>query len=412
MGHRCCYYERVELESNQLVYIVNAVYGDFNMDVVKFYEDGRIFVYDFLTSRGLGGYYVTFPGERYYYSYSSYYIIVPNEPIWVRTDKMPSLWMANFAEIDYDLIIDVKPELKYFINKIRKHKINGSLFMRLLIHYKKNPNIESLVDLGYFKLALNKSLQRLSKKKVKEIIHFLKDNPKVNEFTQLKEILQCLKYDCTYEEYDILSRVNFDRKIFKVIDNSGVNYSFYFDYIQIAKIVGHDVEDEYWKYPSNLIEFHNRVMEEKRIYDDSKNEINNYKLKEVLKNIVKYNCNIDGYDVFVSSKYSEYDYVATELNQCLVRCNYIQRVIDQKEIIVFIWKDGYPVATAEVFYDKKIGQFYGNQSKQETLYPSKEVKDVLNKYLENLVLRKRKVNFEKVLMKLNNQCSCRMVGVN
>ena len=69
------------------------------------------------------------------------------------------------------------------------------------------------------------------------------------------------------------------------------------------------------------------------------------------------------------------------------------------------------MATAEVFYDKRIGQFYGNQSKQETLYPSKEVKNVLNKYLENLVLRKRKVDFNNISLIQNNECLHRLVGV-
>ena len=416
MGHKCFFYERIELLDNQLVYIIKAVKNDFEIDVIKYYEDGKIFVRENLTCHGLGGYYVTYPGESYRIGYSSYLSFMSLDPRWYEQDKIPSLWLCNFADIDFDGISNSRPELKYFIAKIKKHfikrSINGCAFMRLLIQYKKYPNIETLVDLGYFKLALNNSLQRLSKKKLKEVIRFIKDDSSINQFTQLKTIFQCIKYDCSLKDYSILEKVNFDKKILKVINSAGVKYSFYYDYIKLAKKVGHDIEDEYWKYPSNLIEFHNRVLEENRIYEDSKNEINNYKLQEVLKNITKYNCNINGYDVFVSTKYSDYVYVSDELKQCLVRCDYIQRVINQKEIIVFIWKDGIPVATAEVFYDKSIGQFYGDQTCYDYCHPSEELEIVLDEYLKRVKLRKRKVNFDKLTIQNKNQCLHRMVGVN
>ena len=326
-------------------------------------------------------------------------------PEWLLRNKFPNLWVCSFADINYDLIINIRPELKYFINKIRKHNINGHLFMELLIQYKKNPNIEMLIDLGYFNLALNKSLQRLSKNKLKEVIKFIKDNTEINEYTQLKTIFQCLKHSCSLEEFSKLERLNFDRKLLNIVTNANVTSRYYFDYINMVKKVGHDIEDPYWKYPSNLIEFHNRVMEENVILENSKNELKNLKLNEVLKNILKYNCKINGYDVFVSSNYDDYVKVCDSLYQCLIRCDYIQKVIDQKEILVFIWKDDIPVATAEVFYDKRIGQFYGDERNRSNCKPSDEVREVLNQYLDKLVLRKRKVNFNdiKFVQKKQNQ---------
>ena len=138
MAHRCSYYERIELIDEELVYIVKAVNGDFEMDIAKFYEDGKIEVRENLSFTGMGGYYVIYPGEvdkPKTYKYWSYYkeaFIMPKNPKWLNYENFPNLWLCNYAFIDYDLILDNRPELKYFINKIRKHKIGGRLFMNYL----------------------------------------------------------------------------------------------------------------------------------------------------------------------------------------------------------------------------------------------------------------------------------------
>lgn len=65
-------------------------------------------------------------------------------------------------------------------------------------------------------------------------------------------------------------------------------------------------------------------------------------------------------------------------------------MINKKLILVFIKKDNQPVATAELFYNKKVGQFYGNETNRENCKPNDEVKKVFYEWLENVKIPKPK----------------------
>ena len=70
MGHRCEYYDRLEIEDNQLVRVVTAYYKEKSLDIYKEYEDGE-FKGRNLTFSNLAGYLVNFPGEEVRIPYSS-----------------------------------------------------------------------------------------------------------------------------------------------------------------------------------------------------------------------------------------------------------------------------------------------------------------------------------------------------
>ena len=84
-------------------------------------------------------------------------------------------------------------------------------------------------------------------------------------------------------------------------------------------------------------------------------------LKEVLVGMEKEPMKIGGYDVFITSDIEKIKKQCDTLYQCLIRNDYIGKVIQQEEILVFFWKDGEPKYTAEVFYNGKVGQFYGDE---------------------------------------------------
>lgn len=63
-----------------------------------------------------------------------------------------------------------------------------------------------------------------------------------------------------------------------------------------------------------------------------------------------------------------------------------------KKILVFFWKDNQPVATAEVFYDGRIGQFYGDERDRTKCEATPELKNILNIWLSKAKLKKRKVS--------------------
>ena len=93
---------------------------------------------------------------------------------------------------------------------------------------------------------------------------------------------------------------------------------------------------------------------------------------------------IDGYCVFLSSSYDEWKRQADVLHQCILVAGYYNRMIKTECFLVFITKNGEPVATAQIFEHKKIGQFYGNEIDHSNCTPPEEVKKVLNKWLDSV----------------------------
>ena len=76
---------------------------------------------------------------------------------------------------------------------------------------------------------------------------------------------------------------------------------------------------------------------------------------------------------------------AKALHQCIVRCSYYKKMANQEEILVFIQKDGIPVATAELFAKNRIGQFYADEHSgtPEGSKPSEEVQHVFTTWLRD-----------------------------
>ena len=83
--------------------------------------------------------------------------------------------------------------------------------------------------------------------------------------------------------------------------------------------------------------------------------------KEVCKGMVKYNKEVNGYKIFIPVEAIEWQKTCDVLYQCLIRNGYMKKVINQETIIVFVWKDNEPIATAEIDYKKNLHQFYGDE---------------------------------------------------
>lgn len=90
---------------------------------------------------------------------------------------------------------------------------------------------------------------------------------------------------------------------------------------------------------------------------------------------------IDGYSVYVPDSVNEIAEQASKLHQCLVQCDYIQQVIDGHCLLVFIRKNGEPVATAEILSGDRIGQFYADELDRNNCLPTEEVRKVFNRWL-------------------------------
>ena len=180
-----------------------------------------------------------------------------------------------------------------------------------------------------------------------------------------------------YDVYRYLLKVH-------MADHDGV--MLYRDYWKLLGQTGHDSADAYWKYPKSLQAAHDKVLEEIRESNDSiqikrlESKQENY--SRAVKKLLKYNSEIDGYSVFVPDTVGQIVAQAKALHQCLVHCDYVSQVIDKKCVLVFIQKDGVPVATCQLLEGDKIGQFYADELDRDDCLPSEDVRAVMNKWIE------------------------------
>ena len=182
------------------------------------------------------------------------------------------------------------------------------------------------------------------------------------------------------------------RELSQYLTKKQIDFRFYKDYYDLCVKVGHNMEDPYWQYPNDFHKANQKVMAE---YDNVKKLDSKLKydyLKEVLKDMEHEPVKLGGYDVFITSDMEKIKKQCDTLYQCLIRNDYIGKVIQQDEILVFFWKDGEPKYTAEVFYDGTVGQFYGDERDRETCQAPEELNEYLNEFLKTIELKKRKVD--------------------
>ena len=181
---------------------------------------------------------------------------------------------------------------------------------------------------------------------------------------------------CRYDVFRYLEKTGLD-------DYNGVQL--YHDYWNLLKQTKHSKTEKYWRYPKNLSEKHQQLLKEVELINElKKNETIEQKQDKYLKavkKLLKFKMEINGYSIYVPETVADIKYQARVLNQCLIAGDYIGKVISHKCVLVFIRKNGCPVATAELLKGNKIGQFYGNQNAKNYI-PPKKVKDVMNKWIE------------------------------
>lgn len=416
MAHKCDFIERFEIYNGHLARVVKAYWakGKKELDVYVEVENGVVdnsnCWYRNIAFSTIGGYTVYFPDEKqkYGWGYTGYSWVAKLEE-WSPTYNMNGVMDYNrrIKNEDIEKVLMLYPEFKYCLKKMNL-EITYKLLFNIIQMWAKHPEIEGLLALDLTRIALNNSLFKLSEKKRKEVIQFIvKNKDSINKDLTLQQIQKMLKYKMSFKElneYEHFMFCNNTRKItvdqFRYLTKKGLsdyqNTRLYLDYLEMANKAGHNLKDEYWLYPSDLNKAHNKVMEELKNISNMNTKLRSDMLNEVLKDLYQYNCNINGYDVFVTSDMNIIQKQCDVLFQCLIRNDYINKVINQEEILVFVWKDGKPVATAEVFYNKTIGQFYGDERDRTKCQASDELKEILNKYLSRIKkLKKRKFNVEK-----------------
>lgn len=406
MAHQCEYLDRIEVEYDYeterqfLVRTVTAYWKDKQLDVYKEYESGTWYQKDRFFARNIVhttmGYLVYFPNEKiittgYYYGATQKAPDHPDDWETFGTERIGGCSPSNLtSESDIEAVLRVYPNFKYIINKINKNDLYNPLLMDIIEVYKKHPEVEGLCQLGLYRIALNQQLYKLSLPKRKEVIKFIMEHhEQMNKWTTLRAIQCCIKYKSDLNTYDKYNRAYYKDKLTfkdwiyleKKNKTSANEVRLYVDYLEMVKKVGHDLNDPYWHYPSNIEKAHAKVMEEVKEVRETASKLKGEYLKAVVEPMLKYNAKVNDYDIFIADDIQKIQKQCDVLYQCLIRNGYINKVLMQEEILVFIWKDDKPIATAEVFYDGKLGQFYGDErghARGESCLPPDDVQEAFN----------------------------------
>jgi uncharacterized protein YoxC len=419
------YEDRIVIENGKIVRIVTARWYDkkqsekqntsiwYECDIYKEDEDGNTWKQNLYQSCW-GGYVVAFPGLPWNENrYSWYFDQSPaTEEGWQATGKPMDIGGCDVEQDDLELIYSLYPDYRYLVKKYKKDRA-GCMYKRWeiiekLIMWKQHPELEFILAADYEKVGMSKGFWRLSEKKRWEIARFIKQYPKLHDLG-LREVQSAIKSG----NPELFARYLFDVSSWNRTGVDGVRFTDYVylkkyrgikkdcfhtalerkisiwqDYMRMLAQTTHNIKDEYWRHPKNLIEKHNQLKDDlERIKEQAKLEALKSKqnaIRAIKRRFQELNGNIDGYSIFVTTDYNEWKKQAAELHQCIVAAGYYEKMIDGKDNIVFIQKDGIPIATAQIHTDGSLGQFYADEYDRENCLPSDEVRAVFEQWLQTV----------------------------
>lgn len=397
--------ERLEILEGQLCRIVTAYASDKKhkgekMDVLRIFEDGRKAIRN-IEYKGIGGWLIAWPGYTYYhssYGYNCGSFVAELDP-WYSVDAYE---FKNFSyhhptDAEKELILQKYPEFKWIF---KKANLTTEEIFHILPEWKAHPQqVELLLGAGYPTLALNKNIYKL--KNQRQILEWLKNNPG-NKYITLAEIQKCLKWGIDLEElhhyeYQNCRGISLPYDCWKYMhtvlmakaakkETATIVQHHYKDYLEMAKKAGHNLQENYWRFPKDLNKAHKKVMNEcAKIDAVKKAEERKKKQKEytaAIEKMAKKMFQANKLNVFIPATIEQIEKQATALDQCLIRCDYVQKVIKHECFLVFIEKNGKPYATCELKPKGKkftIGQFYGDESKKN-YFARPDAKAALNEW--------------------------------
>lgn len=375
--------------------------NDCILDVYREYEDGRCECRNIYYSM-YAGRCVLFPGEYH----SSYYYgsgkVCEENYDECRHIDFPCFEMVSQG--DLNLFTRKYHEfVNYLYPAIPENMRYLDYVFRVLCAWKEHKEVEYLIKAGYPNLIFNKTFWKMSKSMSKKVTKYIRNNPGLD--MKLRDIQCCIREKITLDELKDYRNSYFSKRNYKAfkylrkqmeICNFTSEYtceSCFQDYRTLLKETAHNPEEEYWKYPSNLREFHDAVLQEVEEARERKlaaqKKATQKRIAEMYARLEKRaarwpRLTVNGYDIYATSDANDWLLQAKTLHQCIVGCHYDQGMADGQYDILFIRKDGVPVATAQVYSCRRIGQFYADEhsgTPQGSL-PTDEVTAAFNEYLE------------------------------
>lgn len=405
MGHKCTFEDRVCVIDGEIRRITTAHWKNCTEDIFMENLEGKKWIKDNLEFTYCGGYTVTFKGEKVRGYFGKYEI---GETNFYETEWNPNLFIPAYPTIDWykEKIIKLYPELKYIANKIPSQYPPKKVF-EIIRMWREHNEIETLIQHNQYELSMNKQLFKLTPKKKKEVLRFVKDNIECEDMT-LRGIQTCIKNNIKYKDLQRFTECQKDNQVdvFEYLCKKNLDYSTYKDYQRMAVYTGKNMNDPYWKYPKDFMDKHNAVLMQyenlKAAEEAEKNEkeANKFKAYEPMLKLVSETLNqemvIEGYRFYIPGEFSEIKEQATKLKQCLITMNYPKKVVSGKSLLIFVRKDNEPIATAEIDYEKRIKQYYADESDRRCCTPNQQLQDCLKKYLNNIIIQKPKLDWMKV----------------
>jgi hypothetical protein len=396
MAHRTYNIEtlKFEKETNRFYLSLVAKYKDKSLEVLRNYEDGNVEWRNIRYAGVGGGYLVVYPNETYRSAYYGDEGIIDLEN-WKNTKERRLTnsekinMFVNESNIDKNVILEHLPNAKYMLEK---SKIPIRYLLELLHNFREFPEVEILAVANQFELAINKSFLKMKKANRKVIIDFVKKYSSI-ENMKLNTIKKAIRNHISYyeaNEMGIISDIKTYRWLKKqqeLCDEYSLNHTMklYRDYKRLVERTGHDITDDYWKYPKDLGKAHNTLMAEldniRKVQELEELKAKQEKYFESIQTVLK-SSKIKGYEVYVPETIDDIKAQADALDQCLIRCDYVSHVIRKESLLVFIKQNGKRIGTFEVGKNKRILQAYTDESDRSNCHFSNELMTVAKTFLK------------------------------
>lgn len=412
MGHKCNYHIQLEKDNGDIVLNIIATWKIYSVKVIEasLFQD-KIKRYVGLQYGIFCGYIVSFPHEKasldYYYYGSENISDLKEQYIDDCFSNMPNIDYNEADEFQINWLKANAPQDKYIIDKAFgcEHCSITTLF-RILKHYhtlsgSDKSLCEYLFEKKLPRMAMNKSLYKLSKKKRTELFQF------IQTLEEIPDNLQAIQWMMKNKEKD--SNVYFDLKKYSNLgitldqgeylqklkkefpSDCGITAT-YLDYLRMVRQEPTaNLKDKYWYAPKDFNAMNERL---KKLIAERKQLELNALSKKMEKRLYKLNITekqYEDYVIYISTDMSEWKKQAEKLHQCIISCKYYNKVIEGKSIVFFISKSSEPFGTFEIDYNKKILQAYGNEEDRTNCSLPPQVMEYIKNYISTLNLKRRTI---------------------
>ena len=202
---------------------------------------------------------------------------------WSECSQNVFLSAYNYMTVeDEQKILKVSPDFKYTLNKFAIsdmcHSYTVLNVWKLYNLWLNHPECEFVIMSRLSSLLFNKSFYRLKLPKQKEILRFMKEHPEVPRYANLSVITRLIQaykdglkkedFENVYHDfrnYREIKSLKHRRYFYSQINKSNLHdlynvVTFYNDYMKMAKKLKKNLKSDYWIYPGNLKQRHDKVM--------------------------------------------------------------------------------------------------------------------------------------------------------